>query len=325
MDLERPQRWTPAWIIFTAILSVVAIAAGLEGYRWLGVPVDDGHSINKADFVDIRDVPLAPPPPAVQPTGSAGTWRVDCGRNEEGQHNSDNVVMTPGVPGGAEHAHDYVGNVSTNAFSTDQSLAAAGTTCKADDKSTYFWPVLLVPEGSDPSGHGRIVVPDSVLIEYQGNPLSNVVPMPRFLRAASGNPHGLTQNGANTEHVQWTCSGERDRTGRQYPLCPSGQQVVRVFDFPSCWNGRTTDSPNHRSHLTYPDAAGACAPGTFPVPRLHIELTYTVPPGDSYVVDSFPEENHSPITDHSDYIDVMPDAVMNTVVQCINSGQHCSA
>jgi hypothetical protein len=72
----------------------------------------------------------------LRPDGTTGTWRVNCGRNEQGIYNSDNLIGSPGVAGGAHHLHDYVGNVSTDAFSTDQSLAAADMTCPDDDRST---------------------------------------------------------------------------------------------------------------------------------------------------------------------------------------------
>jgi uncharacterized protein DUF1996 len=322
--LEETRRWTPGWIIFAVILCLVAIPASIAGYRVLTA---QAHAVDAGDFVDSDQMAIAPPPPVTRPGGSAGTWRIDCGRNEEGMHNADNVVASPGQPGGAHHVHDYVGNLSTNALSTDESLAAAGTTCLDGDRSTYFWPVLRVLGAGDEAdgNHGTILVPDSVLVEYQGSPLSNVVAMPRFLRASTGDAHGFSSGGANTEHVQWTCSGSRGRVARQYPRCPSGQQVVRVFDFPSCWNGRATDSANHRSQIVFPDATGACPAATFPVPRLHLEIAYTVSSGADYAIDSFPEEHRSPISDHADYIDVMPDALMANAVDCINSGRHCTA
>lgn len=324
---QSRRRWSPGWIVFTVVLVLIAVPASVVGYNTLTAGAhEEEHTVSPAYFADVSALPVAPPAPAVQPGGSSGTWRIDCGRDEEGRHNSDNVVISPGVAGGAHHLHDYVGNDSTTAFSTDTSLAAAGTTCQAGDKSTYYWPVLRLPRGdARQTVFGRILVPDSVLIEYQGSPVTNVVPMPRFLRANTGNPHGYTQGGVGTDHVQWTCSGSRDHVGRQYPRCPAGQQVVRLFDFPSCWNGRTTDSANHKSHLVFPAANGACQAGTFAVPRLHLEISYTVPAGAEYAIDSFPEELSNPVSDHADFIDVMPDALMATVVDCVNSGKHCSA
>lgn len=297
------------------------------------VVADTELTASSAEYVEIGQGAPAPAPPPTLPGGSTGVFQAECGRNEIGIRNSDNVIATPGETGAAHHVHDYVGNVSTNAFSTDESLAAADTTCRSADRSTYYWPVLRVPDDSrehhepavDAHNSGRILVPDRVLLEFRGNPVSEVVPMPPFLRASAGNARGLSSGGAGTERVQWSCSGERGLvTSRQYPMCPAGQQVVRVFDFPSCWNGRTVDSSDHRGHVVFPAATGACPVGTFPVPELHIELTYLVPPGAGYAIDTFPEEHRSPIADHADFINVMPDALMAEAVECINSGRHCA-
>lgn len=80
----------------------------------------------------------------VQPgaDASTGTFVSACGNNENLHQNTDNIVIAPGKPNGAEHLHDYVGNLDTTFASTEDSLAAAKTTCDNGDQSTYFWPIL---------------------------------------------------------------------------------------------------------------------------------------------------------------------------------------
>ncbi|TVT22947.1 DUF1996 domain-containing protein [Amycolatopsis acidiphila] len=246
---------TTSWIVATVVVLLAAVLMSVAGYRLLTPAAPGEHGV--ADFVAEEDLsPAAAMPPA-------GSWRIDCGRNTGGMHNADNLVASPGRSGGAHHVHDYVGNLSTNAFSTDASLAAAATTCPDGDRSSYYWPVLRLPATD------RILVPGAVSIEYQGSPAGDVVPMPEFLPASTGNAHDFSSGGKRTEHVQWGCSGAPGRVARQYPRCAAGERVLRLFDFPSCWNGRTTDSADHRSQLVFPGAAGACPIGTFPVPRLH--------------------------------------------------------
>ncbi|CAM3897366.1 DUF1996 domain-containing protein [Kibdelosporangium persicum] len=279
-----------------------------------------------SDYIEIGQVPEVPARPNV------GTWQTTCGNNENGHRNADNVVAQPQLPNGAHHVHEYVGNLSTDAFSTNDTLANAATTCQFGDKSTYYWPVLRLieerghdehaPGGGIHGNHGRILGPESVLIQFRGNPRSNVVAMPRFLRAITGNPVAVSQQGEHAERVQWTCSGARDRVTNRYPRCPEGQRVVRVFDFPSCWDGRNTDSQTHRTHLEFP-VDDACKVGTFPVPQLHIEVAYAVPPGARYAIDSFPEEGREPITDHAMFIGVLPEQLMAQAVTCVNSGRQC--
>src|SRR5690349_5820861 len=168
------------------------IGGGMRRFAWLGIVVvvagcgvlGDDPGDKAIRYVATADAPAAPA--VVNPTADAstGTWQVDCGRNESGIRNSDNLVVNPGVIGAAHHLHDYVGNVSTNAFSTDQSLAAARTTCRGGDRSSYYWPVLRVPGDSDHDAgehdahgnEGRVLSPAAVTIEFRGNPVSDVVP-----------------------------------------------------------------------------------------------------------------------------------------------------
>ncbi|HEX3789610.1 MAG TPA: DUF1996 domain-containing protein [Pseudonocardiaceae bacterium] len=285
------------------------------------------------DYVEISDVPVGAPPPAVTPDGSTGSFAEHCGSDADGLHrNADNVIASPGVSGGAHHVHDYVGNLSTNAFSTDASLAAAGTTCASGDKSTFYWPVLRIlgEQGSDANAVGggvdgnvgRIITASSVNIQYVGSPVSKVVAAPEFLRETIGDPKALT-DGGQFAAVHWTCTGHTNQITEQYPICPTGSQVERIFDFPSCWDGRSLDSTNHHTHLMSPAANGECPHATFPVPELRIVLTYAVPTGSDYAIDSFPEQLRSPISDHGDYIDVMSDQEQAQVVSCINSGRAC--
>jgi hypothetical protein len=74
--------------------------------------------------------------------------------------------------------HDYVGNRTTTARSTDRSLVAGGTTCANNDKSTYYWPVIRIKQepngqndtqpGPDAGNVGRLVEPSSVTIKFSG-------------------------------------------------------------------------------------------------------------------------------------------------------------
>jgi hypothetical protein len=289
-----------------------------------------GHS--GKDYVDISTVAVSAAAPAATADASTGSYVEHCGSNAAGGHrNADNVIISPGVPGGAHHMHDYVGNLSTNTSSTDASLAAAGTTCDNGDRSTFYWPVLRVlgEPGSDRNAVGggadgnlgRILPPASVDVRFVGSPVTQVVPAPEFLRASVGDAKALT-DGNTSAHPQWTCVGFTDRITQMYPLCPNGSKVVRIFDFPSCWNGRSLDSPNH-THLVPAAANGACPHATFPIPHLRIVLTYDLPSGSTYAIDSFPAQQRSPGTDHGDYIDVMTDGQQTQVVDCINSGRRC--
>jgi hypothetical protein len=297
-----------------AVLAVTMLAG-------LGRSAGDGGP-SGADYLRIESVPPVPPPPAPGRDASTGTAVSPCGRDAENHHNGDNLITMPGVASGAHHTHDYVGNLSTDAASTDLSLAAAPTTCRNGDRSSYYWPVLRLAGGAG-GEHGPALAPASVQVEYRGNPYSKVVPMPRFLRIITGDPQALTSNPPRQARTAWTCSGYTDRHTDRYPLCPAGSRLLRIFDFPSCWDGRHTDSPTHRTHVTFPAANDVCAGDSFPIPALHIEVAYDLPRGARVAVDSFPEQKHSPRTDHAGFVNVMTDAQMAGVVACLNARRHC--
>jgi hypothetical protein len=62
---------------------------------------------------------------------------------------------------GASHIHQFIGNTSTNAASTQATLRAGGTNCSpAADRSPYWVPALYK--------NGVLVPPETVTIYYQG-------------------------------------------------------------------------------------------------------------------------------------------------------------
>jgi hypothetical protein len=275
--------------------------------------------------------------------GSTGTFTTECGTNENENRNSDNVIVAPGVSNGAQHQHDYVGNQSNNAFASDEDLANAQTTCQNQgDKSSYFWPVLRIQDGSDdidagqPGGGkdgnvGKIVQPAQAQLKFVGNRTSDVVAMPKALRIITGDAKSTT-NGLNNANTSWSCTGFEDRqVTDKYPLCPEGSSVVRTSNFQSCWDGQNIDSANHRTHVDFVEADGSCSNGFKAIPQLQVRLVYDVQAPqinngqvqNAFAVDSFPEQLHKAITDHNDFINFFDENLMNKMVQCINSGQDC--
>ncbi|WP_405962544.1 DUF1996 domain-containing protein [Streptomyces sp. NBC_00723] len=297
-----------------------------------GEQSDDGPTA--ADFVDITTV--APNVPRVrrQAGASTGAFVSRCGVNKQGQHNSDNDIVAPGVSNGAHHVHDYVGNRKVDFTSTNESLSAQGTSCTNGDQSAYYWPVLrdTTRQGPDADAlgggaegnKGAILVPATVSISYQGSPTGKVVAMPRFLRIITGDAKAFT-NGTKNANAHWSCTGFENKVQLtdKYPICPGGSKVVRSFAFQSCWDGRNVDSADHRSHVAFADADGNCAQGFKAIPRLTMRLTYKAPAAPDFAVDGFQGQRHSAITDHNDFINVMNDRLMNQAVSCINSGRRC--
>ncbi|MEO6089226.1 MAG: DUF1996 domain-containing protein [Umezawaea sp.] len=458
--------------------AAVAIAAGaVVVVTTTGDEQASADGVDISQFVDITK--QKPNVKAVQKQGNAskGTFTVNCGVNENEHFNGDNFIAAPGVENGAEHLHDYVGNLSTNANSTNDSLQAAGTTCKNGDKSTYFWPVIRidtadeeenevdqgakqeqqkqkaadakgkaasrlvcpdvaskldevpdeaqaevdqalaqvdqvtdeaekklptarqvdaevvnpllekrkaildrmtialgrigrqpidfgalarcsvkapnqpspVEDGSEngdqppvqadpadqpdennelPGNDGEIQRPLSAELTFRGSPVGKVTAMPKFLKILYGDAK-ISVNGTKNARDSWTCSGFEDKIQlAKYVICPEGSKVKRIHDFPSCWDGKNTDSANHRTHIVFPDAkTGKCGKGFKAVPQLRTTLTYDIPRDiqlkGQYKVDSFPNEDHNPVSDHDDFANVMSQRIMNRLVNCVNSGKTC--
>ncbi|MGW4234288.1 DUF1996 domain-containing protein [Streptomyces sp. NPDC004980] len=294
-----------------------------------------GNGPEASDFVDIQSVEPDADRPRNRRGASRGTFSTDCGRNENGKFNPDNVIAAPGVSNGAHHMHDYIGNQATDAFSSDDDLAAGETTCRNQgDRSTYYWPVLRLQNGQDENdveadgggkdqNVGEIQTPSQVTLKFVGSPAGKVTAMPRFLRIITGDAKAFTNGDANA-NASWSCTGFEDRQLKdKYPICPEGSQVVRSFAFQSCWDGRNTDSANHRTHVAFAQDDGRCPNGFRAIPQLVQRIVYDVPPGPGFAVDSFPEQLHKPGTDHGDFINVFDDRVMKKVVSCVNGGRRC--
>ncbi|MGW1754065.1 DUF1996 domain-containing protein [Streptomyces mirabilis] len=298
-----------------------------------------------ADFVDITTLqPNVPQKPGNGDNASTGTFTSSCGVNANKKFNTDNVIVAPGVTNGAHHLHDYVGNQSNDAFATNDDLADAETTCQNQgDKSTYYWPVLRVQDGTqefdaDKNGGGlegnvgKVLQAKQAQIEFVGNPQSKVVEMPTFLRIITGDAKAFTNGPANA-NAHWSCTGFEDKVQLtdKYPICPQGSSVVRSFAFQSCWDGQNIDSANHRTHVAFADANGNCAGGFKAIPQLTMRLIYDVPAPtlengqvkNPYAVDGFPEQVHKAITDHDDFINVFDASLMREMVDCINAGRQC--
>ncbi|MGX1026028.1 DUF1996 domain-containing protein [Streptomyces sp. SAI-097] len=315
-----------------------------DGQQQPGNGGQAGNGPVAADYVDIESVQPNVTRAPRQKNASTGSFETSCGVNAEGLFNSDNLIAAPGVSNGAHHFHDYVGNQANDAFASDEDLAAGDTTCADQgDKSSYYWPVLRLQNGTaeqdaqSPGGGiegnaGEIVTPTEVTLTFEGNERGKVTEMPRLLRIITGDAKAFV-NGVTNANASWSCTGFEDRQLKdKYPLCPSGSDVVRTFTFQSCWDGRNIDSANHRTHMAFAAADGSCPEGFRAVPRLVQRVVYdvaapsledggrTVP---LFAVDSFPEQLHKPVTDHSDFINVFDEDLMRELVECVNSGRAC--
>ncbi|HEY2206583.1 MAG TPA: DUF1996 domain-containing protein [Pseudonocardia sp.] len=291
---------------------------------------DKAGAADDDDFVDINDVRADNDRPRNDDDASTGSFVARCGIDDH--DNSDNFMAAPGKRNGAQHVHDYVGNKTTDANSTDDSLHAGATTCDRNNQSAFFWPVVRLTDqqgtdadedgGGKDGNFGRIVKPKSVDLRFLGNEKGKVVPMPDDLQIITGDAKAVT-NGDKNANAQWTCTGFENRITDKYPLCPAGSRLERILEFPSCWNGEDLSAKDQRSHMSFPRDDGSCKRGFKAIPKLRITLTYDRPNGRNFALDSFPDQRHNPKTDHSDFMNIASDQVLKFAANCINTGKNC--
>jgi hypothetical protein len=202
-------------------------------------------------------------PRQIAPAFPGGPYFVlVCGSSHR---NSDDPIVFPGQPG-RSHNHTFIGNRTVDAFTTPTSLRGGPTTCEMDaDSSTYWVPTLFA---------GReAVTPFVGLVYYTRRTPERVVAFPADLKMVAGNQHARKPQSKNI--LFWTCGG-LGATARfaAVPSCGQSRALQLRVHFPSCWNGKTGDSADHKRHVAYP-SGGRC-PATHPVavPTLTLILLY---------------------------------------------------
>jgi len=218
--------------------------------------------------------------------------------------------------------------VTTNAFSTLASLRAGSTSCNLRaDTSAYWAPTLL--QG------GRPVLPRMATIYYRRLTTTAAKPFPQGLRMIAGNSKAhLPQR---TSITYWNCAvvkatfyGVRTTAGRatardlgaastSIPACPATAALELHVNFPNCWNGKTLDSPDHKSHMAY-SSDGRC-PAAFPVPVPALTLVYTYPPIDPKGAILSSGGQHS---GHADFVNAWNESALTKLVDsCLDHNRGC--
>ena len=262
---------------------------------------------------------------------SGGSYTIRCAVSDH--KNSDNYLITPGKRNGAQHVHDYAGNEGTNFASEREILEETETTCTNGDRSPIFWPVLRdlrnqgpdvgVDGGSLDGNVGSLVEPTSVDFTFSGHGTRRTEPLPLNIALVAGSAKAGT-NGGEGANAKYTCTGAGGRLTDLYTMCPEGSALQRIYDFPSCWNGRDLDSEDHTTHIVYPDENGECDDDLVPVPALRITVSYDdPPPGRTFAIDSFPEQQHNPITDHALLEYLSSERRAREGADCINAARRC--
>jgi hypothetical protein len=181
--------------------------------------------------------------------------------------NNDDPIVYPGQPG-RSHNHTYIGNRSTDAFSTAASLVGGDTTCELPGEASAYWaPTLYV--GAQP------IIPLAGVVYYVRRTTARVVPFPPGLRMIAGDASATRAQSKSI--VGWSCGGIGSKPRfAVLPACTTNQVLELRVQFPNCWNGKTLDSPDHKRHMAY-SSAGVC-PDSHPIPMPTLVMILLYPP-----------------------------------------------
>ncbi|MFG1608411.1 DUF1996 domain-containing protein [Actinoplanes sp. NPDC049265] len=173
----------------------------------------------------------------------------------------DDPIVFPNMPG-ASHMHSFLGNPSTNAATTTQTLLQnAGTTCRPGQDLSAYW----IPSLTD---RGQVIEPNDVVV-YYGSRLPDPTatkPFPQGFRYIAGDARRQVPTPAGSVNAFY-CAGPGGEIGRSadgnWPICAPTANLMFQLVFPDCWDGIHLDSPSHKEHVAY-TYNGVCS-GQFPV------------------------------------------------------------
>lgn len=202
-------------------------------------------------------------PALYQPDLSEGAFRFTC--SGDGPLKYDDPLLYPGQPG-KSHLHLVWGNTAFDANTTPATLAASGTSnCNtgpfALNRSSYWTPILI-------NDQGQVIRPDLIDVYYKrmtSRSAACTKGSATFEGICIGLPNGIRfifgwnalAPTAKVEGASWYCT---KGDGKHYDNlddvfrsgCTAGATLVADTIAPYCWDGKNLDSPDHRSHMSYP-------------------------------------------------------------------------
>jgi Domain of unknown function (DUF1996) len=228
---------------------------------------------------------------------------------------ADDPIVWPGQPG-ATHSHDFVGNTTTDAYSTYANMSGQTTTCALpEDTAGYWFPTLLLD--GDPV---RVTGVNAYYWGFRGL----TQPLPPDLRMLGGVSAGVSPGtGASARKLGWMCA-KGQPVHASPPDC--GTEFVRmIVTFPSCWDGVHTDSADHHSHMAYPSAGACPASHPVPVPRLVLHVVYDLHDAtDAELSSDVMAGAPAGSTIHADFWNTWDQPTLVRLVHtCIDTGPNC--
>ncbi|KAL1732013.1 hypothetical protein EV714DRAFT_248189 [Schizophyllum commune] len=212
---------------------------------------------------------------------------------------SDPLVNPDSV---GQHLHQVVGGNSFDFNMPDGYDLQAKSTCSScsilENKSNYWTPTLYYQSPVNGTftrvrqRPGPITgSPNAGMVVYYIQ-VGNVTAFPKGFRMVAGDPmlRKYDQSIDDSRSITFRCLQSEDSSGtgqdtNGLPTTPCNGGVRSQINFPTCWDGKNVDSPNHRDHVSYAINAsfgnfGTGCPSTHPVtiPLLFLETYWDTTP-----------------------------------------------
>jgi hypothetical protein len=268
-------------------------------------------------FAVLAALVLGASAPAANPVANVPTFVSVCSFSHR---SNDDPIVFPREPG-FSHDHTFVGNTSTNAFSTLASLKRAGTTCMPQGDTAAYWAPTLFLDGSP-------VKPRSAAIYYRRLTAAPVRAFPPGLRMVAGNSHAYRPQSPRITY--WDCAVFKENfygprrlqsayESSSIPHCSQYSNLQLHVNFPDCWDGEHLDSADHKSHMAY-SVAGRC-PRSHPVAVPALTLVYSyVSPGPGLAMLS----SGGQFSGHADFVNSWNEPALRRLVdRCLDGGEYC--
>ncbi|KAH6682911.1 hypothetical protein B0J14DRAFT_134100 [Halenospora varia] len=206
------------------------------------------------------------------------------------------------------HLHQIVGgNSFTPDMDPEKHDLVAQSTCTscsfAQDFSNYWTAVMFfkakngtytrVPQVGNGGPQGKLLNKGGLDVYYMpGNSKSTAFkPGFRMLAGSASNTDPKKVTLQSICHRCWTSTSEANFVGAQpcsgtdsveIPFDTKCKMIRQTIIFPTCWDGKNLDSPDHKSHVAYGSSKGADGGGTCPsthpvkLPQIMYELMWNV-------------------------------------------------
>jgi hypothetical protein len=255
-----------------------------------------------------------------------GAFRIVCDFSHMA---SDDPIVYPGKPG-KSHLHTFFGNTGTSAGSTAESIAGSGaSTCRGGtaNRTAYWVPTMIDTQTGTP-------IKPSLGLMYYKTGYNGVKPwqvqtMPAGLRMIAGDSKNAKAEGP----FKYACIGKGSEAmvGHEIQNCPVGAQVWQLIYFPQCWDGVNLDSPDHKSHMSYPVDGGCPKTHPVPLPEVSYNIVYDVTEANAPLrwrlsSDTYSKDLPGGYSAHGDWFNGWDPAVMKTFIeQCDRASKDCHA